>query len=435
VRRVAEAEVLRALPAPSAELLRALCGAADAAGIAVYLVGGPVRDLLLRRALRDLDLVAEAGADAVAALARAAAPDARVTVHGRFGTLHVARADAALDLAAARRESYAHDGALPSVEPGSLDEDLRRRDFSVNALALPLSAAARARAGDAVVDPTGGAADLSLRSLRVLHARSFHDDPTRALRAARLAPRLGFRLARETRAALRDALRDGAFARVSGDRYRQELARLFEDGRQGLDPAAALRWLDASHVLGALEPGLRLAPRAVAPLRRLGRALASPPWAGPGWQPLEPGLSLWLAPLAPRLRERALRRLSVRGAQAQRIAAAPRLFERCERALRRSRGRGALDALLSPLREEELVALHAGAEAAARRRIARFAAEDRLRRTPLDGDDLLAQGLRGPEVGRALARVRAAFLDGGVRTREEALALAAELGRHARRAR
>ena len=432
MKRPSQAELVRALPAPSAQLLEALLGAAQRTAMPIYLVGGPVRDLLLGRALRDIDLVAEADAAALQALVRDSAPGARVVAHARFGTLHVEQGGAALDLASARRERYAHDGALPLVEPGALDEDLWRRDFSVNALALPLSAAARERHAG-LVDPTGGVADLEKGILRILHPRSFHDDPTRALRAARLAPRLGMTLSRGTRSGLRDALRDGAFARVSGERYRAELARVFEDARQGLDPAHALGWLDRAHVLGAFEPGLRVAPAATAPLRRLGRALTTPAWSGPVWDGLEAGLALWLAPLAPELRQRTLRRLGLRGAPARRVAGWPRLRERAARGLRAARGRGTIDALLAPLREEELIALFASSDAAARRRIARFAGEDRARRPPLDGSDLVTLGLRGPEVGRALARVRAAFLDGQVRTREEALVLAAEHGRHARR--
>jgi tRNA nucleotidyltransferase (CCA-adding enzyme) len=432
VKRPGEAELQRALPARAQALLAKLLARADAEGVAVHLVGGPVRDLLLRLPLRDLDLVAEAPPEALAALVGAALPGARVVAHDRFGTLRVEGEGAALDLASARREKYAHAGALPTVEPGSLEEDLWRRDFSVNALALPLSQPARARHGE-LIDPTGGAADLERRSLRVLHPQSFHDDPTRALRAARLAPRLGFTLARESRSWLRDALRDGAFARVSGDRYRRELEKLFDDAKLGLDPARALRGLDQAHVLGALEPGLSLVAEAVPPLRRLGRAIAAPPWAGPGWRPLEVGLALWLAPLTPALRVRALRRLAMRGAAADRIATAPKLRDRCLRALARARGRGAVDALLRELREEELIALHAWSDAAARRRIARFAGEDRAQRAPLDGGDVVALGLAGADVGEALARVRAAYLDGLVRTRDEALALAAECGRQTRR--
>jgi tRNA nucleotidyltransferase (CCA-adding enzyme) len=426
-------ELGEALPAAAFALTRALLAEADVEGLALYLVGGPVRDLLLGKRLRDVDLVAEAGAQVLRALAEKAVPQAHVVAHGRFGTLSLRADGTIIDLTSARRESYAHDGALPSVSPGSLEDDLRRRDFSVNALALPLSAAARAR-HSGVLDPTGGVADLERRSLRALHPRSFHDDPTRALRAARLAPRLGFTLARPSRSALHDALRDGAFARVSGDRYRRELAKLFEDARLGLDPARALRWLDASHVLGALEPGLHLAPAAAAPLRRLGRAIAEPPWSGPEWRPEGPGLALWLAPLPAQLRGRVLRRLAIRGALAERVAGWPRLQGRTARSLRRARGRGAIDRVLRGLEEDELVALYAGSDdAATRRRIARFASEDRLRRLPIDGADVVGLGLRGPDVGRALERVRVAFLDGRLRSREEALVLAAECGRRGRR--
>jgi tRNA nucleotidyltransferase (CCA-adding enzyme) len=396
-----------------------------------------VRDLLLRRPLRDVDLLLEPHGEAGAeSLARAAAPaGARVVGHDRFGTVRLATADAAIDLAATRRESYARPGALPTVEPGTVEEDLRRRDFTVNALALALTRAAR-RGRAALLDPGGGREDLEGRALRIFHPRSFHDDPTRALRAARLAARLGFRLARGTRSALRDALRDGAFGAVSGDRLRRELEKLFADAALGLDPAAALRLLDEWHVLGALEPGLGLPAQAAPALRRIGRAAAAPPWPPARIRLWVAGLAVWLGAADATLRRRTLRRLAVRGEAAERIAALPKGRERWERELARARGRGAIDAVLAPLDEESLLALWSLAQPAARRRIARWASEDRGRRLPVTGADLVAAGLSGPVVGVALARIRAAFLDGAVREREAALALAREVAaREARRAR
>ena len=435
--RPTPADVRRALPEPAAALLEAILAEAERRDLAVYLVGGPVRDLLLGRPIADIDLTLEGASHGTAAeLARAAAPEgARVTAHDRFGTVLIRAAGAELDLATVRRETYAHDGALPSVEVGSLEDDLRRRDFTVNALALPLSARARARRSG-IVDVDDGLRDVGGRALRVLHPRSFHDDPTRALRAARLAPRLGFSLSRGSRTALRDALRDGAFARVSGERLRREIVKVFEDGEKGLDPARALRNLEDWHVLGALEPGLRLETQAVAPLRRLGRAIATPPWRRGRWRPWVPGLSLWLAPLPVNLRRRALRRLALRGEAAQRIAAFPKSRDAWVRALTRARGRGAIDAALRQLDEEDLVALFAIVTPPQRRRIARYAHEDRSRRAPVGGGDLVEIGLSGPAVGRALARIRAAYLDGAVKTREDALTLARELkrGRSAPRA-
>ena len=257
---------LRAVPAALAPRLRAVIQAADARELAVYAVGGPVRDFLLARAIADLDLIVEprAGEDAEA-LGRAVAEDGmRLRQHDRFGTLSLEASSGVIDLASVRRETYAHPGALPTTEPGTLEEDLRRRDFSVNALALPLSRAARAR-HRGVIDVEEGLRDLEGKRLRVLHPASFRDDPTRALRAARLAPRLGFALTRDSRAALRDALRLGAFGRVSGERLRREFEKLFADAALGACIAAAP------------GPGRRCAALAVRALAALGvgaRALA-----------------------------------------------------------------------------------------------------------------------------------------------------------------
>lgn len=423
-------EILGRVDPAAAAIVREILKQADACDQAVFLVGGPVRDLLLDREIRDVDLVAlRRGKRDALELARASAGEAvEVVPHDRFGTVVIRQGDAVVDLATARRESYAHDGALPTVDEGTLEDDMLRRDFSVNALALPLSRAARSEY-DGVVDYGDGLADLGRRRLRVLHRRSFHDDPTRVLRAVRLAPRLDFSLSRDSRTSLRDALRDGAFGRVSGDRLRREFVKLFDDATLGLDPSRALRLLSEWHVLAALEPGLTLEREAVAPLRRLGRMIANPPWRSARWRPWVAGLSLWLAPAPPNLRRRTLRRLSVRGETAKRIGAFTSSRDLWVRAVERARGRGGVDAVLRQLDEEELQALHATVAPALRRRIVRYANEDRARRLPVSGDDLVAVGLEGPAIGRALARIRTAYLDGGVRDRSEALALADELAR------
>jgi len=424
------------MPPGAAALTQAVLKAADAEGISVLLVGGPVRDLLLGRPLVDVDLLVEDPDPSRAGdLAdRAGGADTVVIRHERFGTAELRAPEVSIDFATVRSESYAHPGALPTVGPGDLAQDLARRDFSVNALALPLSRAARA-AHPPIIDHFGGRADLAARKLRALHERSFHDDPTRALRAARLGPRLGFTLAPRTRGVLRNALRDGCFGPVSGDRLRGELEKVFDDARRGLDPAHALRMLDDWHVLAALEPGLALPEEAVLPLRRLGRAIAAPPWKTGRWRPWMTGFGVWLGPLPAAQRRRALRRFGVRGEPGRRVAELPRSAERAVRALTRARGRGAIDALLTGLSEEALFAVYVTAPPAMRRRIVRYAGEDRHRRPPLTGDDLVAAGLSGPSIGRALERIRAAWLDGAVRSREEALALAQEVARRSRRPR
>ncbi len=429
MRRPSLAEVLKHLPEAARELVSDILLAADERKLRIYLVGGPVRDLLMNRAVRDVDLIVERLGDADAGALAAALDrvDLKVTTHDRFGTVTLRAGMAAIDLATVRSEVYAHDGALPTVAPGTLEEDLRRRDFTVNALALPLSAAARSsHAG--IVDVEDGLVDLEEKRLRILHRRSFHDDPTRALRAARLAPRLGFSLTRASRSALRNALRDGAFGRVSGDRLRREIIKLFDDASLGPDPSRALRLLDDWPVLGVLEPGLSLDRAVVAPLRRLGKSMADPTWPAARWKPWVSGLMIWLAPLPPAQRRRVLQRFAVRGDRARLIVDHPKHRDAWLRALKRARGRGAIDAILVGSDEESLHALSAQVEGPLRRRIARYASQDRARRLPVNGLDLLELGLSGPSVGKALLRIRTAYLDGALKTREEALALAREIG-------
>jgi len=436
VKRVGAQQVLRAIAKESRVLVKALIEEGERSEVGVLLVGGPVRDFLLGRPLRDVDLIVEPAPDRGAEeLARAVAPDGvRVVSHDRFGTVRIEGKGAVVDLATVRAESYEHPGALPTVRDGGLDDDLTRRDFTVNGLAIPLTPVAR-RGRPAIVDPGEGLRDLENRVLRVFHRRSFHDDPTRALRAARFVPRLGFTMSRGSRSALRSALRDGAFGGVSGERLRAEIGRLFEDPVQGLDPSRALRLLADWHVLAALEPGLALPSESVVPLRRLGRAIADPPWDAARRRPWVIGLMVWMAPLDASLRRRALHRLAVRGEVAGKIGAFPKARDVWLRKIGRARGRGTTDAALCDTDDEQLLALLAWAPPHLRRRIQRYALQDRLAPLPISGDDLVAIGIRGPAVGRALSRIRVAFLDRAVRDRDEALALAREIARRGGRKR
>lgn len=429
-------EVLASLPEATGELLAEVVTIANEQKLGIHLVGGPVRDLLLGRSVADVDVVVESD---VRELGEQVAQqwdhgEIEIEAHDRFGTLRLVTADAQVDLARLRSETYAHSGALPDVVAGSLEQDLRRRDFSVNALTCLLDAG-RADKEMPVVDLNGGLEDLAARRLRVLHPRSFHDDPTRAFRAARFAARLGFSLERSSRAALRDALRDGAFGAVSGERWRRELQLAFDEARRGVHVGHILRSLSGWHVLSALEPGLQFGGDRMAPLRRLSRAIENPEWVAPRSRAWVAGLSIWLAPLPTALRRRTLDRFSIRGEQAKRIIRFAGDAERLLRSLPRARGRGAVDATLAELPEETVQAVYALADPALRRRILRWGAEDRRRRAPVGGGELSELGLEGPDVGRALARIRAGFLDGEVANREEALALAEEIAKRLSRRR
>lgn len=234
------------------ERLRELPGGGELIALAerhegVELIGGAVRDLLLGREPRELDAVVAADVEAVAG-DLAARLGGAVTLHRRFGTALVRAPGCEVDLAMARSERYAAPGALPDVCPGTLSEDLRRRDFTVNAIALSLSGERRGelRAVDDAFE------DLQARRLRVLHEQSFMDDPTRILRLVRYAVRLGFSVELRTAALAADAVAAGALTTVSGSRLGAELRLAFAE------PCAVevLAELDRLGVFAAWEPGV-----------------------------------------------------------------------------------------------------------------------------------------------------------------------------------
>lgn len=188
----------------------------------VLLVGGAVRDVLLERPTRDLDLVV-AGEVGGCVDALAAALGGVVVAESRFRTFRVELAgDRRLDVVAARRESYESPAALPVVSPGSLADDLARRDFTINAMAVELGE----RWGE-VIDPHDGHCDLEAGRVRVLHGESFLDDPTRVLRAIELAVRLGFEVEPATATQARAALAGGVLDRLSRVRWRTAWRRAF----------------------------------------------------------------------------------------------------------------------------------------------------------------------------------------------------------------
>ena len=189
--------------------------------VPVFLVGGQVRDAVLEISVRDLDFVLVGDAPALAADI-ADRLGGQFTVHSRFGTATVYIEGYHVDIVTARKESYSFPGSLPETSPSDLDDDLARRDFSINAMALPLSGN-----NPKIIDPFGGLKDLSDGLIRVLHSDSFADDPTRMMRAVRYEQRLGFNIRVDTLLELGQTISRGHISAVSGDRWRQELYRVF----------------------------------------------------------------------------------------------------------------------------------------------------------------------------------------------------------------
>ena len=352
---------------------------------AVYLVGGAVRDLLLGDDPHELDFVVEG--DAVAVARRAAErAGGRIVVHDRFGTATVEAPEATFDLAGARRERYEQPGALPDVELGAtLREDLERRDFTVNAIALHLAD------GETVWLP-GAREDLEARRLRVLHDASFRDDPTRLIRLARYAARLGFEPEERTGRLAAEAAAGGALDAVTGPRLGAELRLLVREPQ----PAALLAL--ERHGLGRALLGDAFAPdeRRIAVAHELGGPLAAFAAALTG----PPDLDRLAFPAHDR-------DVVARAAAAEPIPA----------------GTGAVELWRRFRREPPEVAAVAGARGDAEG-ARRWLEDVRHRRLAIDGNDVVAAGLSGPAVGEALDRAMAAMLAGRAPSREEQLAAA-----------
>jgi tRNA nucleotidyltransferase (CCA-adding enzyme) len=333
----------------------------------VYLVGGAVRDLLLGRDRADVDLMVEGDATALAAELGGANSE-----HDRFGTVKVDVDGHEVDIVGARTESYERPGALPTVTPAaSIEEDLARRDFTINAMAIPLQGEPR------LIDPFGGRRDLEQGLLRVLHDRSFVDDPTRAIRAARYASRFGFGLAPESE----ELLRQTDLTTVSADRRRTELERLAAEE----EACAGFELLGAWGVIDLRPGGIEL-------MEAVDSLLRTPHWA----EEVPRERALVAAALGPPGAEEVLASMWM-----------PKPGEGVELAERRD-----------PV--ELILARAMGADW-----LDNYLTSWRRIRLEIDGDDLIAAGVeQGPAVGRGLRAARHRKLEGEISGREQELATA-----------
>jgi tRNA nucleotidyltransferase (CCA-adding enzyme) len=230
--RVTQHDLLHRLPPERLSLLHELEDLADESGVSLYLVGGVVRDLLLKRENWDLDLTVEGDGIAFARLV-ADRYGAGCVVFERFATARLVFPDGLkMDIATTRRESYAQPAVLPIVQPALIEEDLYRRDFTINAMAIQLNAEQFGR----LLDVYGGQRDLRARTIRVLHAGSFQDDPTRIFRAIRFEQRFNFRLERATLGLLAQAASTNVIQQLSGPRLKNEILLLLAEH----DPVRAI---------------------------------------------------------------------------------------------------------------------------------------------------------------------------------------------------
>jgi tRNA nucleotidyltransferase (CCA-adding enzyme) len=393
------------LPARRSALLKTAGQIARDEGVSLYLVGGAIRDLLLGRSPEDLDLVVEGDASTLASVI-AKRLSGQVVSRSQFSTAKIKVEGISLDLITARSESYLRPGALPKIARGNMEDDLARRDFSVNAMAFPL----HLEAGGQLLDPLGGQADLQSGLIRVLHDKSFTDDATRIMRAVRYEQRLGFRLDDDTETMLRRDL--SMLDTISGDRLRREL-QLFLKEEHSVE---TLVRADRLGVMAAIHP----------PLAGLGEVVLSATGRS-GQRSLDEQVYLGLLayPMNQVEGDQLIGRLRMPPRWTAVVGDTIALKDKLPRLSEATLSTAQLYEALAPstLAAVQACALAAPSEGA-RDNLDLFLDKLRHVKPALGGGDLIELGVpQGPAIGEMLLKLRSARLDGAVTSRSEEVAL------------
>ncbi|HKP00443.1 MAG TPA: hypothetical protein VJU02_02315, partial [Nitrospiraceae bacterium] len=405
------------------QLLRQIGRLADERGLYIFLVGGVVRDLLLKRKTQDLDLTVEGDGIAFARLV-AERYGTGLVVFERFATARLTFPNGfKIDIATTRRESYAQPALLPTVQHSSIEEDLSRRDFTINAIAVQLNQRQFGR----VLDPYEGQRDLRARTIRVLHAGSFLDDPTRIFRAIRFEQRFGFRLEHATARLIAQAASTSLIQRLSGPRLRNEILSLFAER----NPVRVVARLEQLKLLRFLHRRLRYTNHVQQTITAVPKTLA---W----WRRQCPDSMidrpiLYLMALSsessPLVLATMIRRLALSRGQAKNVTVRG---SRIDHARKRLTATGVVRAsqvyrLLAEFSDEALVLLLArqatmrgeGRLGLLKRYLAAYV-KSRAVKISLTGRDLQAMGLKpGPQYKTILGKLLDARIDGIITTEAE----------------
>ncbi|HEY5627465.1 MAG TPA: hypothetical protein VIR79_05930 [Nitrospira sp.] len=392
----------------------------DERKVQVFLVGGFVRDLCLGRQNWDVDVTIQG--DGIA-FARAMADRyaAGIVCFERFATARLILPNGVkLDISSARGESYALPGALPEVRPALLEEDLYRRDFTINAMAIGLNAI---RFG-VLHDPYGGRRDLKAKTIRVLHDKSFIDDPTRVFRAIRFAERFDFRLEAKTARLMKEAAATDAIARLSGPRLCNEILLLCGESH----PERPFASLARLQLLRFLHPNLSYTRSADRTVRSLSKTLSW--WARYCRRhPIDRQLVYLMALLDgvdQSIVEGVVARLMFSNEHAVKVRASGKKLESLVRVLAGAQQikRSDIYRSVNGLPDEALllclakISGQAAALARMKRRVMDYLTNLRRMKPLLRGDDLLRLGVKpGPAIGAMLVELLEAKLDGVVKTR------------------
>jgi tRNA nucleotidyltransferase (CCA-adding enzyme) len=390
---------------------------ADATGFPVYLVGGIVRDLFLRVANLDIDIVVEGDGITFAGML-VKEMGGRMKTHQKFGTAVVMLPNGLkLDIATARLEYYESPAALPTVELSSIKKDLYRRDFTINTLAVRLNT----KHFGELIDFFGGLRDIKEKTMRILHNLSFVEDPTRVFRAIRFEQRFGFQISKHTLNLVKTAVTMKLFNKLSGDRIFGELMLMFSE----TDPGRVLRRMSDLDLLKFIHPNLKYSGELERLFSNIGETLT---WFRLLYLDVKPDIGfIYLLGFLDRIKdeavEEALERLSVPERIRRRVRTARARSREVLYLFYRNQNLPAsrIYDLLVPLDVESILLMMAKARReTARKYISLYLTRLRSVRIALTGDDLKALGIPpGPRYKKLLAGLLDAKLDGLVKTREE----------------
>ncbi|TAM38995.1 CCA tRNA nucleotidyltransferase [bacterium] len=412
---------LKRLPAELKELISLAGKVSRETRMPAYLVGGFLRDLLLKKRNFDLDICVE-GNGIIFAEKLAKKLRSGIRVHERFGTATlILKGRLKVDVATTRKERYPCCASLPVVSEGSLIEDLMRRDFTINALAFGINQGQ----GQKLIDPFGGREDLAKGRIRVLHDLSFKDDPTRILRAIRFQQRFGFKIEPKTFLLLKEAIDSGLLYKVNVHRIRDELILMLKED----NPAKQIKALYSLAGLSFISPKLKPGKATYSLFKAIDKEIA---WFNKNF-PGRRHLDVWLIYLAGLLKPLGLaeikkicRNLALRGGEEKRIAGFRQSGARIIVSLsKKGASPSRIFSLLEPLSYETIILLAAVSKNKyCRKHIADFLEIYNGMRLYVSGHDLHGLGiLPGPVYQKIFAKVLAAKLNAKVSTYEDELAL------------
>jgi len=393
------------LPSEKQDLLSSIAAQAASLNMPCYLVGGFVRDLLLNKPVNDLDIVVEGDAIKLGK-ALVQKHGGKLTPHAKFRTaiwhipltFNVQRST--LDLITARKESYDHPGALPTVTPATIEDDLRRRDFSINAMAIRMDGN---HFGE-LLDPLNGQADLDQGIVRALHSRSFVEDPTRILRAIRYEGRYSFALEPETLKLInRESF--ACLSSLSGERLRHEIDLIFEERNAG----KIIIRVDNLKVLNVIHPALPSFNLIYANFLDMDPKLDFP------MSRIAMGYMLWLKDLPEDEILSIAKRLDFTSELTHSIRAVSQLKKKLPDL--KSSKPSVWTFALEKFPPDSVYAVYLVTRENA---LLEYLSIWRYVKPQTTGDDLKARGLQpGPRFGEILSHLRAAWLDGAVGSREQ----------------